>query len=269
MKFLDLLHTAFLNLWRRKLRAVLTILGLVIGVSAIVVMVSLGIGIQQATIQGFAGTGSLTTIQVMSTKWVENGESVKGGTSQQTPLDKKALSAIKQIPGVKGVMPLINAYGALKCGKYITDISILGIDLKQAELFDFELSEGRMPKAHKGNQYEIVLANFTLQNFYDPTNWKQAIDKDGNPKVKLDARFQFTFDSSQFYNKGGAVAVYKGGTSIAVPAGGSDGGETTRQPGKLYSITPVGIMGSEGNDYTYYCRMDLEALKKLAKENTD
>ena len=45
MRFTDILRTAFMNLWRRKLRAVLTVLGMVIGVSSIVVMMSLGIGI--------------------------------------------------------------------------------------------------------------------------------------------------------------------------------------------------------------------------------
>lgn len=44
MKLKDMLGTAFMNLWRRKLRAILTVLGMVIGTSSIVVMVSLGIG---------------------------------------------------------------------------------------------------------------------------------------------------------------------------------------------------------------------------------
>ena len=48
-------YAAFLNLWRRKLRAFLTVLGMIIGVASIVVMVSLGIGIKQATIESFAG----------------------------------------------------------------------------------------------------------------------------------------------------------------------------------------------------------------------
>lgn len=47
MRFTDILRTAFMNLWRRKLRAVLTVLGMVIGVSSIVVMMSLGIGIKK------------------------------------------------------------------------------------------------------------------------------------------------------------------------------------------------------------------------------
>ena len=36
MKLPDLLRTAFLNLWRRKLRAFLTVLGMVIGTSSLV-----------------------------------------------------------------------------------------------------------------------------------------------------------------------------------------------------------------------------------------
>ena len=51
MRFTDILRTAFMNLWRRKLRAVLTVLGMVIGVSSIVVMMSLGIGIRKSTME--------------------------------------------------------------------------------------------------------------------------------------------------------------------------------------------------------------------------
>ena len=51
MRFTDILRTAFMNLWRRKLRAVLTVLGMVIGVSSIVVMMSLGIGIKKSTME--------------------------------------------------------------------------------------------------------------------------------------------------------------------------------------------------------------------------
>ena len=54
MRFTDILRTAFMNLWRRKLRAVLTVLGMVIGVSSIVVMMSLGIGIKKSTMESYA-----------------------------------------------------------------------------------------------------------------------------------------------------------------------------------------------------------------------
>ena len=83
MSMKDLLTTAFLNLWRRKLRTFLTVLGMVIGVASIVVMVSLGIGIKQATVESFAGTGSLTTIRVNSWSYVSSGNG--GGGSRHLP----------------------------------------------------------------------------------------------------------------------------------------------------------------------------------------
>ena len=53
MKLKDMLGTAFMNLWRRKLRAILTVLGMVIGTSSIVVMVSLGIGIRSSIVESY------------------------------------------------------------------------------------------------------------------------------------------------------------------------------------------------------------------------
>lgn len=93
MRFGDLLSIAFLNLWRRKLRAFLTVLGMTIGVASIVVMVSLGIGIREATIQSFAGTGSLTLIQVNSWSYVDMGDGT--GTSRETELNKKSVEAFR------------------------------------------------------------------------------------------------------------------------------------------------------------------------------
>lgn len=66
MKFPDLLIMSMNNLRRRKLRTVLTVLGVIIGTAAIVVMVSLGIGLNEMTMEQIASWGSLTTIEVYS-----------------------------------------------------------------------------------------------------------------------------------------------------------------------------------------------------------
>ena len=83
MRFTDILRTAFMNLWRRKLRAVLTVLGMVIGVSSIVVMMSLGIGIKKSTMESYASMGSLTNITV--SRWSYK-ETATGGTSTEKNL---------------------------------------------------------------------------------------------------------------------------------------------------------------------------------------
>ena len=49
MSLIDLLRMSSGNLKRRKLRTFLTVLGVVIGTASIVVMISLGLGLQQST----------------------------------------------------------------------------------------------------------------------------------------------------------------------------------------------------------------------------
>ena len=51
MRILDLLRMSSANLWKRKVRTLLTILGVVIGTASIVVMVSLGLGLNKATME--------------------------------------------------------------------------------------------------------------------------------------------------------------------------------------------------------------------------
>ena len=51
MRFSDLLRMSMANLFKRKVRTVLTVLGVIIGVTSIVVMVSLGLGLSKATME--------------------------------------------------------------------------------------------------------------------------------------------------------------------------------------------------------------------------
>jgi ABC-type antimicrobial peptide transport system permease subunit len=254
MSIKDLLTTAFLNLWRRKLRAFLTVLGMVIGVASIVVMVSLGIGIKQATIESFAGTGSLTTIRVSSWSYVTRGN---GGSSRQKELNKKAIASFKQIEGVQAVMPLIETYGMLKSGKYAMDASILGVTREQAEQFNITLADGTFPGAGSATTYEIVLGAWTLDGFYNPDNYQQAIDRNGNPKVTKDSRMQLTFDYRNIYRQA-AMAMQDDGS-----------GQAPKPLGEYYKLKVTGIMDQGNNDFSYYCIMDATALDKLAKANKD
>jgi putative ABC transport system permease protein len=247
MKTLDLLSMAFMNLWRRKLRAFLTVLGMVIGTASIVVMVSLGIGINESFRETYERAGSLTTIQVNAYRMVESKNGYFGN-AQEVVLDDKSVQSFQQIKGVTAVMPLLSTWGMIKSGQYVSDLSIAGVDMKLAEEFGFKLSEGKMPSSNSGSKYEIVLGSWTLQNFYNPKTGKQAIDANGNSKITLErSRFQMTFDYQNVY--------------------GDSSGDSGTPKGKMYDIKPVGVMAQEGNNYAYYSLMDINAVRKLAKEN--
>ena len=66
MRFLDLLSMSVNNLRRRKLRTALTVLGVIIGVASVVIMVSLGIGLNQLMLEMYSSYGDMTTVTIYS-----------------------------------------------------------------------------------------------------------------------------------------------------------------------------------------------------------
>ena len=61
MNWNDLLRMSINSLRRRKLRTFLTVLGVLIGTASIVVMVSLGLGLQKSVYDEMEQSGGLTT----------------------------------------------------------------------------------------------------------------------------------------------------------------------------------------------------------------
>ena len=60
MSFYDLMSMSLGNLWRRKLRTILTVLGVLIGTTSIVAMLSLAFGMKQQMMEQYESMGSVT-----------------------------------------------------------------------------------------------------------------------------------------------------------------------------------------------------------------
>ncbi len=173
MKFFDLLRLVTGNLTRRKARVALTAIGVVIGTAAVVILVSLAIGLQQSANEQLYGIGDLTQIQVSPSY---GGEGVVvgpgGGGGGFTPsediklLTNSVLEEFRAIPGVESVIPreYLMSGALMKYQKLESYINIIGIgtddvaDLgDEAEQGSTELGRGR-----------IVIGVTVPQGFYDP-----------------------------------------------------------------------------------------------------
>src|SRR6185312_678603 len=64
MSFFDILHLALRNLRQAKLRAILTMMGVIVGVAVIVTMVSFGLGLQSNILSRFKALDLFNEIQV-------------------------------------------------------------------------------------------------------------------------------------------------------------------------------------------------------------
>src|SRR5215212_12046150 len=122
MSFFDILHLALRNLRQAKLRAILTTMGVIVGVAVIVTMMSFGLGLQRNMLDRFKALDFFNEIQVFgqglsslagldrSSRGAE-GERRNDRRAERTPtriLDDAGIKEIAAIPGVAYVEPSVN-----------------------------------------------------------------------------------------------------------------------------------------------------------------
>lgn len=261
MKVLDLLRMSSSNLWRRKLRAILTILGVIIGTASIVVMISLGLGMSKSLLDSIEESGGLTTITVRSGDsggYYMGGGMAMASTSSDSSasnaepkrLDDEAIELLNAIPHVSYSSPVLQTSAMAKQGAYESYLNIEGMSLEALEKMDIPLGEGRLPQA--GNtELEFVFGNNVIVDFNNPKKNEYYWETGVLPDVDLMNKPLFViFDTEAYWQ-----AQYPSeGQVVAMP--------------KKYMINGCGLVeGSvdEWNSHSYAVYCDIEALKTTLK----
>ena len=174
MRNIDILTMCLRNLFKRKLRTILTMLGVVIGTVAIVVTVSLGLAINLRFEQQMAGMGEITVITVYNPNnmWWFREE-----TQTDLPdLDDNAVQRFSNFQGVEAVTPIIEAELFFRSGIYAMPWSrVLGIKPEAMEAFGYQVQEGRL--LQEGDSLEVVFGFHTEKNFVDTSGWSWNNDR--------------------------------------------------------------------------------------------
>ncbi len=145
MKISDLLSLSFENLRRRKGRTALTVIGVVIGTCAIVVMVSLGIAMNVGFDEMISQWGDLTQVQVYN--W--------GSSSDVPKLDDAMVAKLNEIEHVKIATPLYSP-------RYLNAQIFAGkSDRYQMDAYNIV---GIYPAAIKELEYELVSGSYLDEN---------------------------------------------------------------------------------------------------------
>jgi len=142
MDLLMIIRVAFRALVRNKMRAALTMLGIIIGVSAVVAMVSIGQG-AQAAVQ--AQIESIGTNLLFVSAGAQNVGGVRSGTgdSGTNTLTVEDLDAIKrEVPSVSMVTPAINARSQLVAGNMNWNTSIQGVSEQYPNIRNWTIQGG-------------------------------------------------------------------------------------------------------------------------------
>lgn len=238
----DLISMAVRNLLKRKLRTVLTVLGVVIGTASIVVMISIGIGMNESFAKQLEGWGSLQVIDVSPSggmSYDEDSGRVKQ-EKKQDPLDSKAVEAFKQIEHVETASPVMQSYFMLGTGKYVADANIMGIDPGAMEALGYKIEEGR---ALNEEDTKAVVVGGGVE-FYDPKlSWEMRWSSEPPQVDILNKKIDVSYD----WNYGTRYADKKV---------------------KATKMEVVGTLSSEGND-SWWVIMPIKELEKIQKARDD
>ncbi len=139
MMFVEMLRVAAQSIRENFFRAFLTMLGIIIGVAAVITMVALGTGAQRAISEQLDSLGS-SVLSVRSGQWVHRGV---GSTGQSlTASDVEALKT--DLPSVIAVVPELEVRKQVKLGNQNRNLKIIGTTPEFADVNGFDMLYGRM-----------------------------------------------------------------------------------------------------------------------------
>lgn len=163
MRFTEILQMCFRNLIRRKSRTFLTVIGVVIGTCAIIVMVSLGIGLKDIMTKQLEAWGDLRVIQIYN--WSDEGGDVK--------LDDDTLASFAEMEGVDCVTPMCDSTTGFMVtsgqhDRYTAYAEIAGLYPDALEKMNYELLEGEYIKNEKmGKTIPVLVGEDMAYQFTD------------------------------------------------------------------------------------------------------
>lgn len=154
MTNIDLMIMALKSLTKRKIRTALTILSVVIGATSIIVMVSLGVALDEKFDEELKNMKNITQIQL------------RGYNEKITA---KEIEKIKSLENVVAISPIVEMYN-LKLvigGKIVGTFEAVGLEPSTMKDFGYEIEEGqgRLLDKTDNSKYSIVFGAKTIYGF--------------------------------------------------------------------------------------------------------
>jgi putative ABC transport system permease protein len=153
MLVVDIFRLATRMFRTNRLRTVLTILGISVGIGTILFLVSFGYGLQQVILSQITTSDALLSLDVTS--------------PDQTALklDEPALQSIKDIPAIEKVSPLVTLQAQMVVGDISSELSAHFADREFFRLEGTALKKGDYYTDQEADKNKIIISASALQLF--------------------------------------------------------------------------------------------------------
>ena len=276
MSSLDILSMCLRNLFKRKLRTSLTVLGVMIGTASIVIMVSLGLAVNARFAEEMDNMTDVTIITVYDYNYysrsrggamsvmVSSDGSSGGKQAETAQLDDNMIQQFQNMPGVVVATPFANVNLYLKSGRYMMDCwNVVGLKPEAMPLLGYTAAEGSLLTS--GGEYDVVFGAFTEKNFAEPENyWNNmrlydAMSGTETPTLVdiFKDKITMSYDSNYVWGFQNSDQEY------------DFDDENAPKPIKPVDLNVVGLLADKNGDYSINTGlfMDIETVKKLQKDS--
>lgn len=159
MKFTKLIKIALTSVWSNKMRSFLTMLGIIIGISSVIILVGMGQGTQKQVSDQIEKLGTnLITVNI---------------TGFRTPsITSQDITGLETKPGIKEIAPIISQSVNIKSGSKSNTTTLEASTPNYAEIRKLTVSMGRfITQRDVDNRYNVlIIGTETAQNIFGTTN---------------------------------------------------------------------------------------------------
>lgn len=266
MSWIDLLRMSGSNLKRRKLRTFLTVLGVIIGTASIVVMISLGLGLQESLYQEVEQSGGLTSIKVSGAGAGDSmyAFSSMSGEEEESKkyINDQAVSELAQLEHVTVASPVYEMWVNMLKGRYEGSGQLVAMTPEGLAAKNIPLATGTLPAPNSGS-LELVYGNGIATSFYEKGTGKGYYETGELPDIDFanDSIFLILDQDGYYNNMGGGLDM----------GGMDEGGGQQAKSGTVqkHVVRASGVVAGSPDEYTanyYYIYCDLDTLRQILKK---
>jgi len=167
MEFQHLIRTALKSIMRNRMRSLLTMLGIIIGVASVIDMVAVGKGAQQQIEEQIAALG--TNVIMVHPGAASQGGIRMGAASRQSLTDEDVAALEAQVSLLTAVSPVARASGQVVGGNGNWQTTIYGVSPAYLTIRDWNLKSGEMftDKDIRASAKKAVIGATIVQELFE------------------------------------------------------------------------------------------------------
>ena len=164
--FVENIKIAFQSLFLNKLRSALTMLGIIIGVGAVVAVMSIGTGAQNSVVKSIQGIGSNLIIVMPGNRQSDMGALNQFSSAGKESLKLKDVEAIqKEAKHIEGVIPVILSAASVSYMNKGSNVSIYASSEEAEKVYNFEMASGNFfSKSDIANSSNVAILGKTVKD---------------------------------------------------------------------------------------------------------